>query len=166
MRQSPLYLPRLSCVFTNYHGDKSRDSCRAILRGPLRVTIWWDDVHAFFLLKLFWSLFSLLLLSSSHFKYVIFRAPYISFQLNRFEALELCRPVIAQGRTDLLEKWLKEDKVDCFSSLFLHHYFSCYPKPNHYLLLLFKHKRRVDIFNLPHSFEFSRQPNSISFATG
>lgn len=32
-------------------------------------------------------------------------------QLNRYESLELCRPVLAQGRKQLLEKWLKEDKV-------------------------------------------------------
>lgn len=34
-------------------------------------------------------------------------------QLNKFESLELCRPVLQQGRKQLLEKWLKEDKV-CF----------------------------------------------------
>ena len=28
-------------------------------------------------------------------------------QLNKFESLELCRPVLAQGRKQLLEKWLK-----------------------------------------------------------
>ena len=32
-------------------------------------------------------------------------------QLNKFESLELCRPVLQQGRKQLLEKWLKEDKV-------------------------------------------------------
>lgn len=32
-------------------------------------------------------------------------------QLNRLESLELCRPVLQQGRKQLLEKWLKEDKV-------------------------------------------------------
>ncbi|MGH0184590.1 UNVERIFIED_CONTAM: hypothetical protein FKN15_015546 [Acipenser sinensis] len=32
-------------------------------------------------------------------------------QLNKFESLELCRPVLGQGRKQLLEKWLKEDKV-------------------------------------------------------
>uniref|UniRef100_A0A8C2Z9S5 Clathrin heavy chain n=1 Tax=Cyclopterus lumpus TaxID=8103 RepID=A0A8C2Z9S5_CYCLU len=31
-------------------------------------------------------------------------------QLNKFESLELCRPVLQQGRKQLLEKWLKEDK--------------------------------------------------------
>lgn len=39
-------------------------------------------------------------------------------QLNKFESLELCRPVLQQGRKQLLEKWLKEDKVcvcDCVS---------------------------------------------------
>jgi len=32
-------------------------------------------------------------------------------QLNKYESLELCRPVLQQGRKQLLEKWLKEDKV-------------------------------------------------------
>lgn len=31
--------------------------------------------------------------------------------------MELCRPVIAQGRQDLLEKWLKEDKLECSEEL-------------------------------------------------
>ena len=34
-----------------------------------------------------------------------------SSQLNKYEALELCRPVLAQGKKQLVEKWLKEDKV-------------------------------------------------------
>ena len=36
-------------------------------------------------------------------------------KLNKFESLELARPVLVQGRKQLLEKWLKEDKVrhDC-----------------------------------------------------
>lgn len=37
-------------------------------------------------------------------------------QLNKFESLELCRPVLQQGRKQLLEKWLKDDKV---SGLFI-----------------------------------------------
>ena len=32
-------------------------------------------------------------------------------QLNKFESLELCRPMLAQGRKQLLEKWLKEDRL-------------------------------------------------------
>jgi clathrin heavy chain len=32
-------------------------------------------------------------------------------QLNKYESLELCRPVLQQGKKQLLEKWLKEDKV-------------------------------------------------------
>lgn len=36
-------------------------------------------------------------------------------QLNKYESLELCRPVLQQGRKQLLEKWLKEDKV-CIST--------------------------------------------------
>jgi hypothetical protein len=41
-------------------------------------------------------------------------------QLNKYESLELCRPVLQQGRKQLLEKWLKEDKVThtSFFSLF------------------------------------------------
>lgn len=31
--------------------------------------------------------------------------------LNRQESLELARPVLAQNRKQLLEKWLKENKV-------------------------------------------------------
>ena len=38
-------------------------------------------------------------------------------QLNKFESLELCRPVLQQGRKQLLEKWLKEDKVGGHSGL-------------------------------------------------
>lgn len=32
-------------------------------------------------------------------------------KLNKYESLELCRPVLQQNRKQLLEKWLKEDKV-------------------------------------------------------
>jgi hypothetical protein len=32
-------------------------------------------------------------------------------QLNHFESLELARPVLQQGRKQLVEKWIKEDKV-------------------------------------------------------
>ena len=35
-------------------------------------------------------------------------------QLNKYESLELCRPVLQQGKKQLLEKWLKEDKVKGF----------------------------------------------------
>ncbi|KAL0267213.1 UNVERIFIED_CONTAM: hypothetical protein PYX00_009551 [Menopon gallinae] len=38
-------------------------------------------------------------------------------QLNRYESLELCRPVLQQGRKQLLEKWLKEDKLECSEDL-------------------------------------------------
>lgn len=38
-------------------------------------------------------------------------------KLNRYESLELARPVLAQGRKQLLEKWLKEDKLDCSEEL-------------------------------------------------
>lgn len=32
-------------------------------------------------------------------------------KLNKYESLELSKPVLVQGRKQLLEKWLKEDKV-------------------------------------------------------
>ncbi|XP_028169035.1 clathrin heavy chain isoform X4 [Ostrinia furnacalis] len=38
-------------------------------------------------------------------------------QLNKFESLELCRPVLLQGRKQLLEKWLKEEKLECSEEL-------------------------------------------------
>ncbi|CAD6563669.1 MAG: hypothetical protein CYPHOPRED_000018 [Cyphobasidiales sp. Tagirdzhanova-0007] len=38
-------------------------------------------------------------------------------KLNKFESLELARPVLVQGRKQLLEKWLKEDKIDCSEEL-------------------------------------------------
>ena len=51
-------------------------------------------------------------------------------KLNKFESLELCKPVLQQGRKQLLEKWLKEEKVECcWSSCFYYYHF-------HYLLLL------------------------------
>ena len=38
-------------------------------------------------------------------------------QLNKYESLELCRPVLQQGRKQLLEKWLKDDKLECSEEL-------------------------------------------------
>ncbi|KAH8919125.1 clathrin heavy chain [Atractiella rhizophila] len=38
-------------------------------------------------------------------------------KLNTFESLELARPVLQQNRKQLLEKWLKEDKLDCSEEL-------------------------------------------------
>ncbi|KAJ3319704.1 hypothetical protein HDV06_006120 [Boothiomyces sp. JEL0866] len=38
-------------------------------------------------------------------------------ELNKYESLELARPVLQQGRKNLLEKWLKEDKIDCSEEL-------------------------------------------------
>jgi clathrin heavy chain len=35
-------------------------------------------------------------------------------ELNHLESLELARPVLQQGRKQLLEKWLKENKVRVF----------------------------------------------------
>jgi len=38
-------------------------------------------------------------------------------ELNKVETLELARPVLAQGRKQLLEKWLKENKLACSEEL-------------------------------------------------
>ncbi|XP_046360192.1 clathrin heavy chain 1 isoform X3 [Haliotis cracherodii] len=38
-------------------------------------------------------------------------------QLNKYESLELCRPVLQQGRKQLLEKWLKEEKLESSEEL-------------------------------------------------
>ena len=38
-------------------------------------------------------------------------------ELNKFESLELARPVLLQGKKQLLEKWLKEDKLQCSEEL-------------------------------------------------
>ena len=38
-------------------------------------------------------------------------------QLNKTESLELCRPVLQQNRKQLLEKWLKDDKLECSEEL-------------------------------------------------
>lgn len=40
-----------------------------------------------------------------------------SGSLNKVESLELARPVLAQGKKQLLEKWLKEDKLECSEEL-------------------------------------------------
>ena len=37
--------------------------------------------------------------------------------LNKYESLELAKPVLAQGRKHLLEKWLKENKIECSEEL-------------------------------------------------
>lgn len=37
--------------------------------------------------------------------------------LNKFESIELAKPVLQQGRTQLLEKWLKADKLFCSEEL-------------------------------------------------
>ena len=34
-----------------------------------------------------------------------------SSKLNKEESIELCKPVVMQGKKQLIEKWLKEDKV-------------------------------------------------------
>jgi len=38
-------------------------------------------------------------------------------KLNALESMELVRPVVQQGRRDLVEKWLKEDKLECSEEL-------------------------------------------------
>ncbi|KAJ1655297.1 Clathrin heavy chain [Dispira simplex] len=37
--------------------------------------------------------------------------------LNKYESIELAKPVLAQNRKQLLEKWLKEDKLECSEEL-------------------------------------------------
>lgn len=37
--------------------------------------------------------------------------------LNKFESIELSKPVLVQGKKQLLEKWLKEDRLDCSEEL-------------------------------------------------
>jgi clathrin heavy chain len=38
-------------------------------------------------------------------------------KLNKLESLELCRPVLAQGKKQLCEKWVKEEKLECSEEL-------------------------------------------------
>lgn len=38
-------------------------------------------------------------------------------KLNKFESLELCRPVLSQGKKQLCEKWVKEEKLECSEEL-------------------------------------------------
>ena len=38
-------------------------------------------------------------------------------KLNKLESLELCRPVLQQGRKQLMEKWLKDEKLECSEEL-------------------------------------------------
>ncbi|XP_037935596.1 clathrin heavy chain isoform X2 [Teleopsis dalmanni] len=38
-------------------------------------------------------------------------------KLNKYESLELCRPVLVQGKKQLCEKWLKEEKLECSEEL-------------------------------------------------
>lgn len=37
--------------------------------------------------------------------------------LNRYESLEMAKPILLQNRKPLLEKWLKEDKLECSEEL-------------------------------------------------
>ncbi|KAI8979961.1 hypothetical protein BDB01DRAFT_798258 [Pilobolus umbonatus] len=37
--------------------------------------------------------------------------------LNKYESLELAKPILTQGRKPVLEKWLKEDKLQCSEEL-------------------------------------------------
>lgn len=37
--------------------------------------------------------------------------------LNKHESLELAKPILTQNRKPLLEKWLKEDKLECSEEL-------------------------------------------------
>lgn len=38
-------------------------------------------------------------------------------QLNKFESIELCKPVVQQGKKPLIEKWLKEEKLEASEEL-------------------------------------------------
>ncbi|KAL7673887.1 hypothetical protein ACOME3_000167 [Neoechinorhynchus agilis] len=38
-------------------------------------------------------------------------------RLTKFESVELCRPVVQQNKKNLLEKWLKNDRIDCSEEL-------------------------------------------------
>ena len=38
-------------------------------------------------------------------------------KLNKMESMELARPVLQQGRGELMEKWLKDDKLECSEEL-------------------------------------------------
>lgn len=81
-------------------------------------------------------------------------------QLNKFESLELCRPVLQQGRKQLLEKWLKEDKVVqsfylnleeklSLICLFVYMTFSeCFPVCHLHLLELCKKKSSGKIYKM------------------
>ncbi|CAF1450799.1 unnamed protein product [Adineta steineri] len=40
-----------------------------------------------------------------------------SNKLNKEESIELCKPVVMQGKKQLIEKWLKEDKLECSEPL-------------------------------------------------
>ena len=60
-----------------------------------------------------------------------------SSQLNKYEALELCRPVLAQGKKQLVEKWLKEDKV-CGGDMISMAIFGCLPESS-FLVYIWPH---------------------------
>jgi len=38
-------------------------------------------------------------------------------KLNKYESIELCKPVIQKGKKQLLEKWLKEEKLELSEEL-------------------------------------------------
>lgn len=38
-------------------------------------------------------------------------------KLNNLESVELCRPVLMQGKKHLVQQWLNEDKLDCSEDL-------------------------------------------------
>lgn len=53
-------------------------------------------------------------------------------QLNKYESLELCRPVLQQGRKQLVEKWLKEEKVGIFKKKLIWEWLLLILHPNFY----------------------------------
>jgi clathrin heavy chain len=68
--------------------------------------------------------------------------------LNRHESLELARPVLAQNRKNLLEKWLKENKLECSEEL------GDVIRPHDLTLALSVYLRA----NVPHKVRYSRFP--------
>ena len=49
--------------------------------------------------------------------FIYFSALLEEVQLNEAESLELAKPVISQNRPQLLERWLKDDKLTCSEAL-------------------------------------------------
>nr|CAD2204271.1 unnamed protein product [Meloidogyne enterolobii] len=48
---------------------------------------------------------------------IYFNALLEQGSLNKYESLELCRPVLVQGKKQLVEKWISESKLECSEEL-------------------------------------------------